>query len=144
MRYFKIIQNKKVVDVSFAPLRWSEKYFQMVGCDVERAQFVQGYITGKTFRDGWMRHTEAPDVLYDEADVIETTGVEFNDLYETLHGGEEIEVEPDEPLIPVVPEAHIEETEKPMSVSEMRQVIQDQQQQIDLLKEMIEHVVAGK
>lgn len=141
MRYFKIIQDNAITDVSFSPMKWSAKYGQMVGCTVAKAQFVQGQITGKTFRDGWMRQTEAAADAFEEADVVEINNVEYNDIYATLLSDEKIEIDPEKPQIPVVPEVHKEEEEKPLSVADMRQIIQNQQEQIEALKEMFAQVL---
>jgi len=141
MRYFKIIQGNEVVDVSFTPMKWSVKYGQMVGCSVAAAQFMQGTISEKAFRDGWMRHTNAPETVYEEADVVEIDEVAYNDIYVTLANNEKIEIDPEEPQIYVAPKVTEVKEDRPPSIAEMRQIIHDQQEQIEALKEMFTQVL---
>ena len=132
MTFFKVIQDNKVVSVGTVFLEWNTKKHKMYVSTVDEGQFVQAYDESKVYRDAWMKYAPEEAGPFEYATVIVITQREYEDLKAMLDDKEEI--------VEALPEQHIETTtvqppeeEKPMTISEMREMILKQQEQIDAL-----------
>ena len=136
MKFFKIIQNGSVIDAGFSFMRWNEKYHQLYYCDINDAQFAQSR-DGTVYRDFWLRAIPSDAIILGviDASIQLINKVEYDDIMATLDGGESIDIpEEDEPIEP--PAEYTEEQDeedRPLTVSEMRQLIKQQQNTIELL-----------
>ena len=131
MTYFKIIQNNTIIDVGFIFLKWNEKHHQLFACDANVAQCVQGCTSNNVYRSEWMKPTTYE---CEQAQVMVIAKDEFERLKLELDGGETIEIsEPAEPAVPEIEPS----PDMPMSVPQMREIIKDQQEQIETLVECI-------
>ena len=136
MTYFKILQENKVVNVGCVFLKWNSARKKLYICDVDEGQFVQTYDESEIYKDSWMKPAPKEAGEHKNAKVVIISKEEFDELLELLSDGEDIEVEQPEIPVHVVHEAPQEEPEeKPMTISEMRQKIIEQQKQIDALLE---------
>ena len=126
--YFKVIQDNNVVDIGRAFLKYNEKKKRMYVCNANECQFIQSADETKLYHDDWMR--TAPEVPYIQAQVVGISETEYMDIEALLNDGEEVIVEQ-----PIVQESSRQEPEqiKPMSSAEMREIIIEQQKQIDEL-----------
>lgn len=141
MTYYKIIQNDRVIDAGFTFLKWNERRQRLNLCDEDQAQFVQSYDQKKIFRDVWLKPFPKCDIVFENAQVFIITQEEFEDIRALLDGDEEIPVlsdSPEETIQVVEPVKPVEET--PLSISEMRRIIQEQQAQITILAQKLTEV----
>ena len=133
MAYFKMSKNNKVVSVGSVYLRWDIGRNRLFICEADDAQFVQAFDESNIYHDTWMKSIpKKAKVSYEIAKVIEISESEYEDLKAILSEGEVIEL-PE--VIEEQPEEtpEIQEEEKPMTIAEMREMILNQQKQIDLL-----------
>lgn len=140
LRYYKIIKNGHVVDVGSSFLKWNERWGQPYYCGVDDAQFVQGLDGNTLYRASWMREppTEAA-VNYIEADIEFTDPAEYEYTLELLNEGEEVVVPEPEPEPEPKPELEPEpeEPEALMTISQMRQTIENMTATVDMLTDCI-------
>ena len=136
MIYFKVLQNKTVIDAGHSFLTWNERYHDFFYCETDSAQFVQSSRNEKIYRDAWLKPFPSEATGYELAEVVVIDETEYNDVVALLDEGEPVpqEEEPEEIVPEVIPE---EEEERPMTISEMRQTILNQQEQIQMLTECI-------
>ena len=135
MTFCKMLKNDKVVNIGCVFLKWNIKRHRMNVCSVDEGQFVQSYDEKTIYKDSWLKPAPEEAKNFEEAKIVVIDQIEFDDLKELLNEGEEVLVEKPEPLPSpqVLTEEPVEE--KPMSIAEMRQIIAEQQKQIDLLLE---------
>lgn len=138
MTYFKIIENKKVIDVGCVFLKWNSNRHKYYICDIDEGQIVQGYVHGDFYTSEWMKPSPPDATKYPilEVDIIDET--EFEDLLAILDEGETVEVAEEPVIIPQDEAQNAPEEEKPMSISEMRATILAQQKQIEMLLDKIQ------
>lgn len=142
MIYYKIIQENKVVSAGFVFLKWNEVRRKMNICNENEAQFVQAFDQSHIYRDEWLKPVPLTcSATYEMAQVIVIDKSEFEDIQALLDGDETIPVlQPVEPAEEelIEPEKPVEET--PLSISDMRRIIQQQQDQIMQLSEKLTEV----
>ena len=132
MTFFKVIQEKTVVSVGCVFLKWNIKKNALFVCDVDKGEFVQSYDEKHIYHDDWLKSAPKEAGKHEEAEIVIITQQEYEDLLAILDEGEVvIETPPIEEPQEEMPEAPVEE--KPMSISEMRETIAHQQEQIDML-----------
>jgi hypothetical protein len=132
MTYFKIIIKKKIINVGCTFLKWNEERKRMYISNVDEGQFVQAIDESGIYRDTWMKEAPKEAKSFTNAKVVIIDEAEFNDLLEELNEGNSIDEETPE----IIPEHELTEEpeqEKPMSINDMRDLILQQQQQIELL-----------
>ena len=134
--FFKIVQDKKIISVGSVFLKWNTKKHRLFICDVDEGQFVQSFDEQYTVRDTWMKVPPEDADEYPLATVIIITEQEYNDLKAILEDSAEIDIP--EPVIEQQAE-YVEppEEEKVMSIAEMRQLILQQQDQINKLMQAV-------
>lgn len=140
--YYKIIRDGQVVDAGEMWLRWQHKNRIMLHCDPSEAQFVMAYDGSAIYRVQWLNPAPAEAGTYEVVEAAIIDKQEYLDLRAVLDDGETVPVpEPvvPEPDLPPEPEIREElpETERKMTVEEMRQRIKSQDEQITLLTECI-------
>ena len=141
MSYFKIIQNGAVIDAGFAFMRWDLVHGRMLYCEIDDAEMVQGYGGETIYHAAWLRPVPAAAGSIDTAEVVVITSAEYEDIVALLDDGEDVPVTPEEP--PEEPQdaeggdEPSEPEERPMSISEMRQTILEQQAMIDMLTDCL-------
>ena len=141
MTYYKIIQNEHVIDAGFTFLKWNERRQRLNLCNEDQAQFVQSYDQKRVFKDTWLKPCSENNIHFENAQILIITQEEFEDIRALLDGDEEIPVlsdSPEETVQIVEPAKPVEET--PLSISEMRRIIQEQQAQIATLAEKLTEV----
>lgn len=137
MAYFKVIQDNTVVSVGSVFLKWNTKKHRLFICDVDNGQFVQSFDEKHIYKDDWLKTSDG-DIQYENASIVIINETEYEDLKEMLIEGEPIIEEPvHEPV--VVQERHEpEEEEKPLTIAQMREIIAEQQKQIELLMKKVQ------
>ena len=136
MIFVKMIQDSHVVNVGCAFLKWSDEYDRLFVCDISQAQFAESYDEQYLYHDVWLRKVITDKVEYSEAEIVVIEKDEYDELLELLRSDEVIVVEPPKEE-PVVVSETPPEPESPMTISEMRETILNQQKQIDMLLERI-------
>ena len=142
-QYFKIIKDNTVIDVSDGRfLRWQERHRVSLYCDANHGEYMQSSIdVEKIYHAPWMNAVrDSADVQYELAEIAEIEEDEYNNLKSIIEEGMEIEVEP-EPVVveetaedPIIEEP---EPKKPLTLNEMREIIEQQRQEIERLKACI-------
>ena len=135
MACFKVIQNNQIVDAGNIFLRWSTKWQQFFACELEEAQFAQS-IKNVIYRDAWLRPCFEETNLATEAKIVCIDESEYQEIYELLVDEQIIDIPEEE--YPIIPDPEPEvEPQKQKTVSEMREQIQAQQDQISMLTDCI-------
>lgn len=136
MNYFKIIIDGIVKDIGATFLKWNSKHNMLFCCDVQDAEYAQSYTQNTIYHDNWLKPISNTAVVYTNADIVIINATEYDELKALLDDGEQIIVPPEEqqPIEPENPSPdEPQEEQHPMTVSEMRSKIIQQQQQIDML-----------
>ena len=138
MTFFKIIQNNTVIDVGNVFLRWNKKRNRFYICDVNEAEFAQSSDQTKIYKDYWLK---ASPVEAEDASIVVIDRDQYDEIRALLEDGQQIEIPPEPPKdVPEQrPSTKLEE-EKPLTISEMRQMIKEQQEQILILKDKIQEM----
>lgn len=136
MTYCKMIDDNKVISVGHVFLKWNSEYQQLFICNVDEGQFVQSFDEAHIYHDRWLKKAPAEAGEHEEVKIVVITEQEYLDLIELLKEDEEIvndvieqqyeEAEPEEP-----------QESSPMTIAEMREIILEQQKQIDALLEKV-------
>ena len=136
MAYFKIIQENQIVDAGSTFLRWSIKWQQLFDCDPEEAQFVQSN-KAIVYHDEWLRGS--PEVVDSvvEARIVVIEQNEYDEICELLGDDQIIDIPVEEYPIEVEPQQEEAPVEKQQTVTEMRETIKAQQEQISMLTDCI-------
>lgn len=143
MTFFKVIIDKKIVDVGNVFLKWDEKYNQMYSCDKDEGQFVQGQKEHNIYRANWMRQYPSEATGFQPAEVVIINDSDYDDIYELLSSEQTIDQEMAKPENLQIEEPIQHEEEEPketsnsLSVAEMKKLILKQQEQIDFLLKQI-------
>ena len=133
MNFFEVVDNGQIIDAGFVYLYWDERQKRLYGCDVKKAEYLQSYNGQKIYHANWMKPLKSGSPACEEVHVIEIPYEKYDEIVATLDNGETPEEEEPAPYKPVPSK---DET-KPMSISEMRETIEEQRQQIDMLTECI-------
>ena len=138
MTFFKVIRNEEVISVGCVFLNWNETKHRLLVCDVDKGQFVQSFDEKYIFRDTWMKPAPTEAGEYPLAKIVIIDEREYEDLKELLEQGELIAVEKPAEINPQSgPQIEEPEEEKPITISEMRELIIKQQEQIKALMEKV-------
>ena len=136
MIFFKVIKDENVIDIGFSFYKWNSDHNQMFSCNIEEAQFAGSYYKPIYYHDVWLKPIKEDLKNYETATIVEITEEEFEELKTLLDNGETIsgveEPPHEEPFVERI-EPPIEEESKPLSISEMRALILEQQKQIEML-----------
>lgn len=140
MTYYKIIQDNHIVDAGFVFLKWNERRHRLNLCDENEAQFVQAHDESCVYRDEWLKPIFESSIEFTPAQVVVINKTEYDDIRVLLDGDEILPVQPEiqEEEVVSEPEKPAEETQ--LSISDMRRLIQVQQEQIALLTEKLTEV----
>lgn len=140
---YKIIQNEQVIDAGFVFLKWNETRHKMNLCNENEAQFVQSFDQTKVYRDEWLKPFTG-EIDFEPAKVEIIPQIEFEEIRALLDGDEIIPVLPEPVEEEVVPEVEEQKVEtSPLSISEMRQMIIEQKEQIAELSTRIQEMNAA-
>ena len=140
MTYFKVIQGSQVVDAGFVFLKWNEARHKMNISDENEAQFVQSYNQELVYRDNWLKpFPEKCVAKFEKAQVVIIDQNEFEEIRALLDGDEIIPVLSDAPEEVVIEPAKPTE-ETPLSISDMRRIILEQQEQINKLSKRLDAI----
>lgn len=134
MTYYKIIQNNQVIDAGFVFLKWNERRQSYYIANIDEAQFAQSFDQTRVYRDGWLK--PAPNATgFEDAEIVVIDKTEYEEIRALLDDGEKIELpEPEEVTETIIEKPDVKPiSEQPMSISEMRQKILEQQEQIAIL-----------
>ena len=140
MVFFKILNDDQVTGCVF--LKWNTKRRKMNVCDPDYGQYVQSFKEDKIYRAYWLKPVPEGAPEYELSDVVVIDHQEYEDLKTLLSEGENV---PNSVVEPVVEEEHVEQEppqeseEKPLSLAEMRAIIAEQQKQISMLMEQLNH-----
>lgn len=109
MKYYKVIDGNTFIGIgtTFNLLRFLRKNNILISCTENFAQYIQ--IVDKLYHASWMKKAE-DDIDCFTANVIEITEEEYDDIDSTIDKGEEIIIEPDEPVVPDEPQEEEEPT----------------------------------
>ena len=136
MTYFKAIQNGTVVDVGSVFLKWNEKRKKFYICDVEEAELAEG--SNGLYRDYWLK---ASDKEAKDASIVVIDRAEYDEIRALLEDGEEVPAPPETPkLEQITPATPGVIEDQPLTISQMREMIISQQEQIEILKEKIQEM----
>lgn len=140
MTYYKIIQDNHIVDAGFVFLKWNERRHRLNLCDENEAQFVQAHDESCVYRDEWLKPIFEASIEFTPAQIVVINKTEYDDIRALLDGDEILPVQPEiqEEEVVSEPEKPAEETQ--LSISDMRRLIQVQQEQIALLTEKLTEV----
>lgn len=140
MTYYKMIRDNIIIGAGFIFLKWNEKHRCLFACSVDDAQLIQTHDQTAVYHADWLKPVPTAAGEYETVQAAVIDAVEFDEIIALLTDGETIENNTDEAEnIVEQPDSEIQndETEKPMTVAEMRQSIADQQDQINMLTECI-------
>lgn len=140
MDFYKIIRDSTVVGVGQMFLRWYPSKHDFYYCDIDDAERVQDIVTETLYHADWLRDAPSGADAAPEAEVIQISAVEYDELYEQLRDGEEIPaLEPDPGQEPEpVPVAEPEPEDRPMSVQEMREKIEELDEMLNIIMGVVE------
>ncbi len=130
MTFFKVIKDNQIIDAGSTFLKWNVKWQQLFACDAEDGQFVLS-LKEIVYHDDWMRRCVFEISNVEEARVVCIEQKEYEEIRELLSDNEIIDIPVEEYPIEVEPEPV--QPEKQKTVNEMRTLLKEQQQQIDLL-----------
>ena len=131
MTFFKVIKNDTVIDVGCAFLKWNDTKNRYFACQLDEAQFALSYAEQNIYRDDWMKLTsdKAKDFIHAKVEIIDEQ--EYDDLLDLLSENEVVTIE--KPQV-IVSETHeVIPEEKPLSLNELRELVKEQQKQIENL-----------
>lgn len=144
MTYFKIIDNGQAVDAGWMWLRWNTKHKCLMACEPREAHYVQNYTETAVYRFGWLNPLPDGAPMYPAADGAIIDADEYNDLIEILDDGgtapepDEPGPEPDEPGGDDPEPGDDTEPERPMTIAEMRQRIQELEETLNIIMGVVE------
>lgn len=144
MTYFKIIDNGQAVDAGWMWLRWNTKHKCLMACEPREAHYVQNYTETAVYRFGWLNPLPDGAPMYPAADGAIIDADEYNDLIEILDDGETVPEpdepgpEPDEPGGDDPEPGDDTEPERPMTIAEMRQRIQELEETLNIIMGVVE------
>ena len=143
MRYYKIIEDGKVIDVNYVFLKYQAKHRILLGCDPSEAMFIQSSDQETVWRADWLIPPPKEAGDYPFADAVEISAEEYTELKEQLDEGNEMpEPEPDPE--PDTDDSGEQETPEPgetvMSTAEMRRIIVEQAEKIKAQDERMEFI----
>lgn len=144
MTYFKIIDNGQAVDAGWMWLRWNTKHKCLMACEPREAHYVQNYTETAVYRFGWLNPLPDGAPMYPAADGAIIDADEYNDLIEILDDGgtapepDEPGPEPDEPGGDEPEPGDDTEPERPMTIAEMRQRIQELEETLNIIMGVVE------
>ena len=131
MTFFKVIKNDTVIDAGCAFLKWNDKKNRYFVCAVEEAEFALSYKEQNIYRDDWMKvaSNKATGFVNAKVEIIEEQ--EYEDLLDLLSENEVIVIE--KPVVNVPKTHEVVPEEKPLSLNELRELVKEQQKQIEYL-----------
>ena len=140
MTYYKIIKDGMAVDAGFTFLRWDDRHGRLMGCDAQEAHFIQSGDGHTVYRAGWLN--PVPDTVKGRFETVVAAIIdrqEYEDLRAVLDSGETVPEPTEEETLPDETPAETEETEseKPMTVQQMREKIAAQEASIAMLTECL-------
>lgn len=136
MTYFKVVQASKVISVGSAFLKWNTNKHRLFICNVDEGQFVQTFDEKYIFRDTWMKQPPAEAKEYPYANIIIIDKNEYDDLKPLFEEVDHIDIQEQE-TVQLIEPVQAPQTEQPMSISEMRETLIKQQEQIDSLMQKL-------
>lgn len=96
MKYYKVIQDGKIVAAGCNFLKWAPRTGRFVYCEMEQAQAVKDVVTEQCFHADWLlKIPEEAGVTFPEAIVILIGQEEYDEVVEELMDGEPIPVPPE-------------------------------------------------
>ena len=128
MQYFKVVQNKKVIDIGINFYLWSKKYRLYSCCDINKAQAAGGVIHEVMYHDDWLTNLPSDANNYCKAQIVLIEKEEFDELKELLEDGEPVIIEEKEEEV---------QTEKTDSITN----IVDQYPHLMTIQEMREKII---
>lgn len=139
MKYFKIIKENKVIEVSTLLIRIDQNHNLPFSCEIDKAQFVQSRNGETLYHDSWLRSVRNINFSYQDATIIEIDQNEYEELEALLGDYETVDVElrPDTEVIEEQNFSTENIEEKPMSISEMRTKIEELTGLVDKLTSVI-------
>lgn len=137
----KMIRGGEVIDVGNLFLCWVSKNHILAYCDANGAEYMQSALDdSRLYHAYWLRTPPADAPAPEEVELEMISQAEFDELYELLSGGETVEAAPEpEPVAePEQEEPAPDETEKPMTVQQMRDKIAELEATIEKILKTIE------
>ena len=132
MVLFKVIQNNTVVSVGSVFLRWDTEKHRLFICDVDKGEFAQSFDEKCIYKDDWLKTSDG-NIQHENASIVIIDETEYEDLKQMLIEGEPIVEEPVHEHV-IIPEHHEpEKEERPLTIAQMREIIVEQQKQIEIL-----------
>ena len=125
-------------------LRWNTKHKCLMACEPREAHYVQNYTETAVYRFGWLNPLPDGAPMYPAADGAIIDADEYNDLIEILDDGgtapepDEPGPEPDEPGGDDPEPGDDTEPERPMTIAEMRQRIQELEETLNIIMGVVE------
>lgn len=136
MTYFKITKDENVISVGCVFLKWNTKRHKFNVCDVNEGQFVQTYDEKGIYKASWLKPAPKEAGEYETVKVTVIDEVEYDTVKTLIDEGEEIEEVVTEPIVELI-EQQEPAQEKPLTIAQMRELIAEQQKQIDMLLEKL-------
>ena len=136
MVYFKIIQNNQIVDVGDTFFRWDAKWHQLFTCDIEYAQFAKSK-KEIIYHEDWLR--QCPETIFGvvEAKIVVIEKEEYDEILELLNDNNVVEIPVEEYPVEIEPDQNEAPIEKQKTITEMRETIKTQQEQIEMLTDCV-------
>ena len=103
MTYYKLIDGKTFVGIATQLdfRNYQHKHNILLSCDESKAEYVQCKDT--YYRADWMLPTSTDRIEYKIVKVIQIDEEEYNALYNTISKGEEVEIPPEQEIVPEEP-----------------------------------------
>lgn len=103
MTYYKLIDGKTFVGIATQLdfRNYQHKHNILLSCDESKAEYVQ--CKDAYYRADWMLPTSTDRIEYKIVKVIQIDEEEYNALYNTISKGEEVEIPPEQDIIPEEP-----------------------------------------
>lgn len=96
MTYYKVIKDNEFIGVgtSYELRKYQTKHGILLVADDDTAQYID--IDGILYRDSWFKVVTTDTIQYENADIVVISEEEYQQLFEAIDKGEEIEINTDD------------------------------------------------
>lgn len=96
MTYYKVIKDNEFIGIgtSYELRKYQLKHNILLVADDDTAQYID--INGILYRDSWLKVLTTDTIQYENADIVVISEEEYQQLFEAIDKGEEIEINTDD------------------------------------------------
>lgn len=96
MTYYKVIKDNEFIGIgtSYELRKYQTKHGILLVADDDTAQYI--YINGILYRDNWFKVVTTDTIQYENADIVVISYEEYQQLFDAINKGEEIEINTDD------------------------------------------------